>query len=440
LSVTLDALKQVGRTNTLAHQRIRARSHEKAKILIGAREPVITNTVTPTAGGTPVVTGSVQYLDVGLTLEVEPVVHLDNEVSIKMMLEVSSILKQITTSSGTIAYEIGTRNAQTLLTLRDGETQILAGLIQDSDTRNSAHIPGLGDIPILGKLFGSEHRDKEKTEIVLSITPRIIRTTSHPSNTTTEFWYGTESNLRSSPLGSQASVGAANSDAPAGAAAAATQPAGIAPTATAVAPPGTTAVPSQVQGIALSTVTTSGATPAGPAPAQAPQVAAPPPPIAVPVAPPDPPPQPPRAKAQSEPSPDGPNVTWNGPSNAAVAQTFDVTVDLSAPQPLGKITSQLNFDGSILQLDGAEGGSMISADIRSVVTPKINQHAGVVQYVVAGTKESPIQGEGSFLVLHFKALGPAASTPVALQFVAAGVDGRSIRSGVPAPLAININP
>ena len=109
---------------------IRARNREKAKILIGSREPVITNSVTPTSAGPTVVTGSVQYLDVGLTLEVEPTVHLDNQVSIKMNLEVSSILKQVTTSSGTIAYEIGTRNAQTLLSLKDGETQILAGLIQ----------------------------------------------------------------------------------------------------------------------------------------------------------------------------------------------------------------------------------------------------------------------------------------------------------------------
>ena len=203
LSITLDALKQVGRADTLASPRIRARNREKAKILIGSREPVITNSVTPTSAGPPVVTGSVQYLDVGLTLEVEPTVHLDNQVSIKMNLEVSSILKQVTTSSGTIAYEIGTRNAQTLLSLKDGETQILAGLIQDSDTRNSAHIPGLGDIPIIGKLFGSDHLDKEKSEIVLSITPRIIRASGRPSNETTEFWYGTESNLRSAPLGLQ---------------------------------------------------------------------------------------------------------------------------------------------------------------------------------------------------------------------------------------------
>lgn len=393
--LTADFLKQVGRANTLASPRIRARNREKAKILIGQREPVITNSVTPTAGGTAVVTGSVQYLDVGLTLEVEPTVHLDNEVSIKLNLEVSSILKQVQTGgnsgNGTIAYEIGTRNAQTLLTLKDGETQVLAGLIQDSDTRSSAHIPGLGDIPILGKLFGSDRTNKEKSEIVLSITPRIIRSSARPSSETTEFWYGTESNLRSAPLGSQSSSGAGNHDVP---------PA-----------PGVPATP------------ISGALP----------------PSGVLSAPPELP-APPRARVQSEPNPEEPNLTWTGPTNATIGQSFDVGVDLSSPLPLSKIVSQLHFDGSILQLDSVDAGALIPADLQSASPPKINQHAGVVQYVVALPKESPLQGEGSLLVLHFKALGPAASTPVTLQFVATGPDGRSIHAGVPAPLNVNIGP
>src|SRR5437764_11214150 len=142
-AVTVNAMKQAGLVNTLASPRIRARNKEKAKILIGQREPVITNSVTPTAAGAPVVTGSVQYLDVGLTLEVQPTIYLDTDVAVKISLEVSSILKQVTTASGTIAYEIGTRNANTLLRLKDGETQILAGLIQESDTRTANTIPGL---------------------------------------------------------------------------------------------------------------------------------------------------------------------------------------------------------------------------------------------------------------------------------------------------------
>jgi general secretion pathway protein D len=476
LSVTLDALKQVGRADTLASPRIRARSHEKAKILIGSREPVITNSVTPTASGAPVVTGTVQYLDVGLTLEVEPIVHLDNEVSIKMMLEVSSILKQITTSSGTVAYEIGARNAQTLLTLRDGETQILAGLIQDSDTRNSAHIPGLGDIPILGKLFGSDHIDKEKTEIVLSITPRIIRTTSRPSNTTTEFWYGTESNLRSAPLGAGSSYESGGGhDAPAampGGPAAMPGESSTMPGGPAAMPTGTSAIPvtPQVTGVALHSTYGSAvvAAAAQPTAAAAPPLAAAPTASAVPTAAatsataatstsaaapaaaavvlaaaalpaamPDPP-EAVRAKPQQEQSSDGPNLSWLGTAQTSVGQRFDVTLRLSTKQSLTRISSQLHFDGAVLQLDGVDTGSVIPSALPTPATPKINQHAGVVQYVVAASKDSPVHGDGPFLVLHFKALAASKSTPITLQFVATGTDGHNVRAGIPAAHSVSV--
>ena len=206
LSMTIDALKQTGFTNELASPRIRARNKEKAKILIGSREPVISTAASASGNGGIVSNTNVQYLDVGLTLEVEPTIYANNDVAIKMNLEVSAITKQLTVPTGsggsTIAYEIGTRNATTLLQLRDGETQILAGLIRDTDSDSASSIPGLGDIPIVGRLFGDHNSNKEKTEIVLSITPRIIRARSRPSSDTTEFWYGTETRSGVAPLGS----------------------------------------------------------------------------------------------------------------------------------------------------------------------------------------------------------------------------------------------
>ncbi len=168
----------------LASPRIRVRNREKAKIMIGSRVPVITNAVTPVSTGTPVITGSVQYLDVGLKLEVEPDIHLDNEVVIKMNLDVSSIIKEVpNTLSGTLAYEVGTRNASTVLRLKDGETQVLAGLINDEDRNSASKVPGLGQIPVLGRLFSSHKDDGMKTEIVLSITPRIVGNSRSPGCT-----------------------------------------------------------------------------------------------------------------------------------------------------------------------------------------------------------------------------------------------------------------
>lgn len=200
-SVALGLLLQDGDSNLLASPRIRARNREKAKIMIGDRVPVITNAVTPVTTGAPVVTGSVQYLDVGLKLEVEPDIHLDNEVSIKVNLEVSSIVKEVQNSvSGTLAYQVGTRNAATVLRLKDGETQILGGLINDEDRNSASKVPGLGQLPLLGRLFSSHRDDKRKTEIVLSITPHIIGGRRTADARKAEYWSGTEASLRGNPL------------------------------------------------------------------------------------------------------------------------------------------------------------------------------------------------------------------------------------------------
>lgn len=188
--------KQDGDVNLLANPRIRAKNREKAKILIGDRVPVITSNATATG----LISQSVQYLDVGLKLEIEPDIQLNREVSMKVALEVSSITREITTATGLLTYQVGTRNASTALRLRDGDTQILAGLINDEDRRTANRVPGLGELPLLGRLFGSQRNDNQKTEIVLSITPRLIRGLVRPDAMTSEFWSGTEARLSTRPL------------------------------------------------------------------------------------------------------------------------------------------------------------------------------------------------------------------------------------------------
>lgn len=232
--ITLNLMLQDADTNILASPRIRARNREKAKIMIGDRVPVITNAVTPVSTGTPVVTGSVQYLDVGLKLEVEPDIHLDSQVAIKVNMEVSSIVKEIpNTVSGTLAYQVGTRNAATLLQLKDGETQILAGLIDNEDRATANKVPGLGQLPILGHLFSSDGDNHTKTEIVLSITPHIVGKARVPDARDTEYWSGTESTLRNSqlllkPIGASTAAGGNAALVPV-AAASAVMPAAAAP-------------------------------------------------------------------------------------------------------------------------------------------------------------------------------------------------------------------
>lgn len=195
-STIVNLKKQNGDVNLLANPRVRAKNREKARILIGERVPVITSNATATG----VISQSVQYLEVGLKLEIEPDIQLDREVSMKIALEVSAITREITTSTGLLTYQVGTRNASTSLRLKDGDTQILAGLINDEDRRTANRIPGLGDIPLIGRLFGSQRDDNQKTEIVLSITPRLVRGLVRPEAMTSEFWSGTESKLSTRPI------------------------------------------------------------------------------------------------------------------------------------------------------------------------------------------------------------------------------------------------
>ncbi|MDP9123245.1 MAG: general secretion pathway protein GspD [Pseudomonadota bacterium] len=177
-----------GDSNILANPRIRVRNKEKAKILIGDRVPVITTTSTATG----FVADSVSYLDVGLKLEAEPTIYLDNDVAIRVNLEVSSITSQNTAKDGTVTYQLGTRNASTVLRLRDGQTQILAGLINEQDTASANKIPFLGDVPLLGRLFGSTRSNKARTEILLSITPHVVRSLHRASLSDSDFDSGTE--------------------------------------------------------------------------------------------------------------------------------------------------------------------------------------------------------------------------------------------------------
>ncbi|MEK7881345.1 MAG: secretin and TonB N-terminal domain-containing protein [Deltaproteobacteria bacterium] len=188
----------------LANPRIRVKNKEKAKIHIGERVPIITSTV-----NIGVTTENVQYIDVGLKLNVEPRIKPNDEIDLKISLEVSSLGTKVTTTSGSVVYQIGTRNAETSLTLNDGETQIIGGLISDEERTTTLKIPGLGNIPIIGKIFSSTDKSKVKTDILLSITPHIIRRLDMPDEEATRIWSGRE---ESPSLGQTVDVSAPRPD------------------------------------------------------------------------------------------------------------------------------------------------------------------------------------------------------------------------------------
>lgn len=193
----LNLLRTDGDLNLLANPRIRVKNKEKARIHIGDKLPVITSTISGTSGFS---SESVNYLDVGLKFDVEPVIRLDGDVDMKVALEVSNVAGTIRTENGTVAYQLGSRNATTVLRLRDGETQVLAGLISDAERSSANKLPGLGQLPMVGRLFSSSREEATKSEIILLITPRILRNITRPELSEGEFFAGTESSTSDQSL------------------------------------------------------------------------------------------------------------------------------------------------------------------------------------------------------------------------------------------------
>jgi general secretion pathway protein D len=185
-----------GASHIIANPRLRARNREKAKVLIGEKLPVFTTTATANVG----VSASVTYLDVGLKVEIEPSVQLDNDVVMRVNLEVSSTTARVQGPQGSTAFQIGTRQASTSLRLRDGETQVLAGLIREEDSRGIAGVPGLASLPVVGRLFGLHTDQRLRSEVVLLITPRVVRNLTLPSSDILMAAAGVEANPGAAPL------------------------------------------------------------------------------------------------------------------------------------------------------------------------------------------------------------------------------------------------
>ncbi len=186
--------KSLSTSEVLASPKIRVRNREKAKVHIGTREPIITSTTTDTSTAS-----NIQYVDVGVKVDIEPIIQLDNTVETKLTLEVSRVVGEVETEDGTRALTIQTTNAQTVLTIQDGVQTILGGLFEQSDQKSKTTIPFLGEIPFLGDLFSSFSNEDIKREILLSITPYIIRQVDVPDIDVATIWSGGEDNLKDGP-------------------------------------------------------------------------------------------------------------------------------------------------------------------------------------------------------------------------------------------------
>jgi general secretion pathway protein D len=195
---SVTALMSDSHTKLLQNPEIRALDNEKATLKIGDRVPVATGSFAPGIGGgsiSPLVNTQFQYLDVGVNIDIVPHIHSENEVTLKMVLEISSVTGS-QNIGGISQPVIGQRRIEHETRLHDGDVNLVGGILEDSETQSLSGYPGLAKIPILKYLFAQEDKQRRENEIVFAITPHIVRAQDV-----------TEQNLRMVDIGTGSTVG-----------------------------------------------------------------------------------------------------------------------------------------------------------------------------------------------------------------------------------------
>jgi type II secretory pathway component GspD/PulD (secretin) len=172
--VLIQALDSEGATNILSSPRITTLNGQEAKILVGSSEPYVTSTTTTPSSGPSTVSESVNFIEVGVKLYVTPQIHKDKFITMKLKPEISSVTRTLKTGNNNTIPVVDTSEAETTVTVKDGITIVIGGLIKEEKILTKNKVPLLGSIPVLGAAFRNSDDLKRKTEIVVFLTPRII--------------------------------------------------------------------------------------------------------------------------------------------------------------------------------------------------------------------------------------------------------------------------
>jgi len=173
-NLSLNAFKQAVDAKSLARPSIRVLDGEKAKIHIGDRVPLRKSSIQDATGQTRT---TFEYQEIGIRFNVEAKIHSRDQVTVHINLEVSSLGENLGTATEQ-AFRIGTRNADTTMLVNSGETAILGGLLREESRSTGSGIRGLKDTPYIGSIFGSDDRSNAKTDLLLTITPTILKRSS----------------------------------------------------------------------------------------------------------------------------------------------------------------------------------------------------------------------------------------------------------------------
>jgi general secretion pathway protein D len=196
-SFIYDFVKNSSDAELLARPQLRISDGEKASLHIGEQVPIpVTSFNTAnTVGANIVPVTSFSYQDVGIRIDLEPRIHHNQEVTLVIQVEFSQVSGEIEGTQGQAQPIIGTRKIESTIRLRDGETNFLAGLIRTDEINSKTGIPGLSEIPIIGRLFGKVSTQTQRTDLVLTITPHIVRSPDITAQDLEPIWVGTEANI-----------------------------------------------------------------------------------------------------------------------------------------------------------------------------------------------------------------------------------------------------
>jgi general secretion pathway protein D len=343
-------------TKVLQNPSIRATDGQKADLKIGERIPVATGSY-QTGAATAVVSSLVNtqftYLDVGVEIEITPIVHYDRDVTLKIKI-VSSQEEGSTNIGGITEPIISQRTADQVVRLKEGEVNILGGFLQKQDLTTIGGTPGLGELPILKWIFSSNQHEVQDDEIIFMLTPHVVRATDISPLNLKEIDTGTGTNVELRRISAPA-----NPQQPGGSG---TLPPGLQPHAPAAAPAG---------------VPAAATPPAGT-------------------------PTPPPAMSSTETLQIAPPTA---PPKAG--STFQVSVNLSGGQDVFSVPMQVHYDNSKLALINVDTGGFLGHDGQAIAL--VHRDDGVGNVVISASRPpgvAGVTGSGTVCVLTFQANAP----------------------------------
>jgi general secretion pathway protein D len=387
---TFEALLTDSSTRILQAPQIRAVDNAKASLKIGDKVPTASGSFQSGVAGvgvSPLVNTQFTYLDVGVNVEITPKVHENNEVSMHLDLDVSQVAQYVNLG-GINEPEISQNKLTTDIRLRQGEVNLIGGIIQQTDSKSTSGIPGLGSIPFLGKLFNGDNIDKERTELVIALIPHVVRGQDIDAT-----------NLKGVAAGNATQIKVNYGPRPA------------TPT-------------EQPQGVVTTPSSTISA-PAAPPATAPPQVLAPPPPPA-------------QGPAQAQ----GPVRVTFAPPNVDTQLNATVTVSLTADNVTDMISAgaQLRYDSNILRVTSITTGDLPQRNVAPLQpTQNILNDVGLSDMSVSrGPQDGGVSGGGVLFTVVFQTIGRGLTNVTVAGVSLTSSTGQPINATGPPPLVVNV--